>query len=328
MEVSMSRKVKVSTLSYTYKGGPDVEDNRKRMGDLLSQAVACQPDIVALPETFVSQGVPHESLSEIAESVPGPTTDYVARYARSHGCYIICPLIAVHGDDFMNDAVLIDRHGHIAGVYSKMHPVVEGSEFTSLESGITPGKDAKVFDTDFGRIGIQICFDLMYPDGWQGLKDKGAEVVFWCSAYDGGKHLMIPAWLHHYYVVSSVLSRYARVIDILGNTLAKSGWYDPVLTHTIDLDIGLFHCDFNATVIPELHRHYGADITIRMMHEEGLFTLVSNRENLSVNEIIKTFNLDPLDAYLSRCARLQDAIRNGDEIPDLTPDFVGRVQWI
>jgi hypothetical protein len=205
---------------------------------------------------------------------------------------------------------------------------VEGSEFTSLERGVTPGKEAPVFDTDFGRIGIQICFDLMYPDGWVELKRKGAEIVFWCSAYDGGKHLAIPAWLHRYYIISAVQSRYARVIDILGNTLAKSGWYDPILTHIIDLDIGLFHCDFNATVIPEIHKCYGADVTINMMHEEGLFTLVTNRDDLSVADVVNAFTLDPLDAYLARCGRLQDAVRNGDEVPDLTPDYLGRAQWM
>lgn len=324
----MSRKVNVATVSYSYKGGPSVEDNRTRIGELLDQAVASRPDIIALPETFTSQGVPYSTLDEIAESVPGPTTDFVADYARTNGCYIICPLIATHINAFMNDAVLIDRQGHIVGAYSKIHPVVQGSEFTSLEMGVTPGKDAMVFDTDFGRIGIQICFDLMYPDGWAALKRKGAEIVFWCSAYDGGKHLSIPAWLHHYYIVSAVQSRFARVIDILGTTLAKSGWYDPVLSYTIDLDIGLFHCDFNATVIPEIHKHYGTDVTIRMLHEEGLFTLVSNRKDLSVDEVIKTFKLDPLHDYLARCARLQDAVRNGEKVPDLTPDYVGRTQWL
>ncbi len=324
----MSRKVNVATVSYLYKGGPSVEDNRTRMGALLDQAIAGRPDIVALPETFVSQGVPYTTLHEIAETVPGPTTDFIANYARTYGCYIICPLITKHNNVYMNDAVLIDRQGHIVGAYSKIHPVVEGSEFSSLEGGVTPGTEAMVFDTDFGRIGIQICFDLMYPDGWVELKRKGAEIVFWCSAYDGGRHLSIPAWLHHYYIVSAVQSRFARVIDILGTTLAKSGWYDPVLTHTIDLDIGLFHCDFNATVIPEIRKDYGTDITIRMLHEEGLFTLVSNRADLSVGDIITTFKLDPLDTYLARNAKLQNAVRNGEKVPDLKPDFVGRTQWI
>jgi predicted amidohydrolase len=82
----MARKVRVATVSWLYRGGPTVEDNRARVRHLLNQAVAEKPDIIALPETFVSQGVAHTSLAEVAEPVPGPTTDLVAAYAREHSC--------------------------------------------------------------------------------------------------------------------------------------------------------------------------------------------------------------------------------------------------
>ena len=94
----MARKVRVATVSWLNGGGPTVEDNRTRVHDLLDQAVAEKPDIIALPETFVSQGVAHTSPAEVAEPIPGPTTDLVAAYARDHGCYIICPLIGIHDD--------------------------------------------------------------------------------------------------------------------------------------------------------------------------------------------------------------------------------------
>jgi hypothetical protein len=65
-----------------------------------------------------------------------------------------------------------------------------------------------------------------------------------------------------------------------------------------------------------------------MMHEEGLFTLECNQEDLTVDQVVKTFKLDPLETYLARCARLQEAVRDGEEVPDLTPDYVGRDQWV
>jgi len=323
----MARKVRVAAVSWLYAGGPTVADNRARVCDLLDQAVAEKPDIIALPETFVSQGVDTASADEIAEAVPGPTTDLVADYARKHGCYIICPLVGRHGDVLENDAVLIDRTGEIASVYAKIHPVVQGSEFMSLEQGITPGSEAPVFETDFGKIGIQICFDLMYPQAWAELKAKGAEIVFWCSAYDGGKHLEIYAWMHNYYVVSSVQSRHARVINVLGDTVAKSGWQDRVIAETVNLDTGVFHCDFNRTAIPEIRMAYGPDVEIEVWHEEGLFTLSANREDLALADIVSEFQLESLGSYLARNRALQDAIREGREIPDLTPPYLGRQQW-
>jgi hypothetical protein len=205
--------------------------------------------------------------------------------------------------------------------------VVEGSAFTSLEKGITPGSDAPVFKTDFGRIGLQICFDINWPDTWAALKAQGAEIVFWSSAYDGGKHLSMHAWTHNYYVVSAVKSRHARVIDILGEVLAITGPYDAVAAHTIDLDVGLFHCDFNATALPDIRRRYGADVTVRVLHEEGLFTLETNRDDLSVADVVAEFRLESLADYLARNERLQDAWRNGESPPDLTPPYLGRRQW-
>jgi predicted amidohydrolase len=324
----MSRKVRIATVSFQYRGGPTVEANRQRIARLLDQAVAEKPDIIALPETFGQQGVDYTSLDEVAEPVPGPTVDRVAGYAAEHGCYILCPLIVDRGDRFTNEVVLLDRVGAIAGTYAKVHPVVQGAAFDSLEMGVTPGREAPVFDTDFGRIGIQICFDLMFPEPWAELKRRGAEIIFWCSAYDGGRHLSVQAWNHRTYVVSAVQSRYARVFDIMGDVVAETGWHDNVVATTINLDVALFHCDFNASVIPDIRQAYGPDVTLKVWHEEGLFTLETERPDLSVHDVIERFSLDPLDAYLARNKVLQDAIRNGGPVPDLSSGYEGRQQWI
>jgi predicted amidohydrolase len=324
----MSRKVRIATVAQRLRGAGTPEENRRLVLGLARQAAAQRPDLICLPETFLILGVDFEKLEAVAETVPGPTTDTFAALARKHNCYIICPLIVDRGDVYTNECVLIDRGGEIVGAYSKIHPVVYGSEFTNLERGITPGSEAPVFETDFGRIGMQICFDLMYDDGWQALKQQGAEIVFWSSAYDGGKHLSIRAWNQRYYVVSAVNSNYARIIDMLGEVRGVTGPRDPVLARTIDLDIGLFHMDFNNVVLPRLVTHFGPDITLRILHEEGVFTLESNVDDVSVADITQEFDLDPYDDYLERNARLQDAWRQGLPVPDLTPSFVGREQWV
>ncbi len=62
-----------------------------------------------------------------------------------------------------------------------------------------------VFDTDFGRIGVQICFDIEYRDGWDALDRAGAEIFFWLSAAEGGRGLNVIAWNYHRYVASAVM---------------------------------------------------------------------------------------------------------------------------
>ncbi|MHB1296153.1 MAG: carbon-nitrogen hydrolase family protein [Anaerolineae bacterium] len=323
----MARPVRVATVAQCDVGGPTTADNRARILAALEQAGAERPDIVALPETFLHVGVPFTRLEEVAEPLPGPTTDAVAAWARRQGCYAICPLIVAHGDFYTNDAVLIDRQGQILGAYSKVHPVVEGSAFTSLEKGVTPGGELPLFDLDFGRVGLQICFDINWEQSWSELKRQGAEIVFWCSAYNGGKHLSIHAWNQHYYVVSAVNAAYARIIGVMGEVLAVTGPFQPVIARTINLDMGLFHTDFNAAVLPELQRRYGPDVRVEVWHEEALFTLASNRPDLSVADLVAEFRLEPLDVYLARNTRLQDAWRSGAPVPDLTPPYLGRKQW-
>jgi predicted amidohydrolase len=324
----MSKKVRVATVAQLGQGHAMLAQNRRAAEQLVEVAATEKPDIVCLPETFLETGVSLQNLGQAAETVPGPTTDRMAALARQYGCYIICPLTVRRGDLYTNDAVLIDRQGRIAGAYSKIHPVVEGSEFVSLEKGMTPGSEAKVFDTDFGRIGMQICFDINWAETWAELKAKGAEIVFWSSAYGGGKHLSIHAWNNRYYVVSSVKTEHARIIDIMGEVVGMTDRQRPVITRTLDLDVGLFHTDFNGSQLAALQAEYGPDITIKLWREEGLFTLESNRENLSVADITDRFALDPLDEYLGRNDVLQDAWRRGVPPPDLTPRYLGREQWV
>jgi predicted amidohydrolase len=102
-----------------------------------------------------------------------------------------------------------------------------------------------VFDTDFGRIGVQICFDVEYSDGWDALDQQGSEIFFWLSAYDGGRDLGAKAWQYHRYLASAVQTNHARILNIMGEILAITGGHDRIAVATIDLDVALFHMDFN-----------------------------------------------------------------------------------
>ena len=168
----MPRKVWVSTISSASANGPTVQANLAKACDLLELACMTKPDIVCLPEVFTSHGVPRDGVAAVAESVPGPITEAIGAIARRHSTYVICPLIERREDRFYNSAAVLDRRGRIVGVYEKAHPVPQ------VEDELTPGSGPKPLDTDFGRIGVLICFDINWPDAWATLKHMGAEVVF------------------------------------------------------------------------------------------------------------------------------------------------------
>lgn len=231
--------------------------------------------------------------------------------AKQHGTYIICPVYEKRGSELYNTAVVIDRKGRIVGAYDKRHPVTTSFDFTEFETGVTPGRDLKVFDLDFGRIGILICFDIQWPEDWAQLREMGAEVVFWPSAADGGFPLQALAWTHHYPIVSAVASAHGYIVDITGEVIAKTGIRASVVGAEIDLEKRFFHTDFNASQIPTIKEKYGRDVTIRVYNEEGGMTVVSNRAGLSVDDLMKEFDLEVVPDYKARHDRAEAFTRAG-----------------
>ncbi len=323
----MPRIARIATIAMANKYGPTITANRQRMAGLVEQALAEKPDIIAIPESFTLAGLTDPKIEEMAEEVPGPTLEMFSGVARANSVYILCPILARRPDGLHIEAFLLDRAGQMAGSYQKHHPVVEGSNYQKVEFGSRPGSEFPVFSTDFGRIGVQICFDIEYRDGWDTLDHAGAEIFFWLSAAEGGRGLNCIAWNYHRYVASAVIPTFARIINIMGETLAITGEQNPVVASSVDLDIALFHMDFNKSQIPAIREEYGPDVNLQTYQEEGLFTIQSNRADLPVSEIIRTFQLDPLKDYLQRCQLLQDALRSGAPLPEIHPPYWERIQW-
>lgn len=323
----MLRKIWVSTTAFHGSGKPTVEGNLKAARCLLEAACAVQPDIVCLPEVFASIGVEYDRVEEVAQPVPGPITDMASEIARRHSTYVICPLMEARDGRVYNSAVLIDRQGHITGIYEKVHPVTSSSDYTALEHGVTPGSEAKVLETDFGCLGILICFDINWPQEWAELKRRGAEIVFWPSAYNGGFPLQVYAFLHNYYVVSSTHGD-SRIIDLTGDILAQTGRASPVVSAQIDLEKEVFHGDFNWVQVEPLRARYGRDVRVRVLQDEALMTIESRRQDLTVAQIIKEMGLELLPDYLARNERAQEALREGRRPTPQHPPYLGRQQHL
>jgi beta-ureidopropionase len=179
------RVVTVSTdrLAANSRGGI-LEGAMERLND----AASFQPDIACLPELFTRSA---------AEAVPGPTTKLLGAWAQKHSCYVIAGIKTLSAGRTYNSAVLLDRRGQLIGQFNKIHPTER-----ELEEGITPGlPDPPVFDTDFGRIGIQICFDVNWWENWKRLKEKGARIVFFPAAYPAAQQLSAIALANEFFVV-------------------------------------------------------------------------------------------------------------------------------
>jgi len=293
-------KVRIATVCQDLNSFPTIEQNRKYIMGILDLALRLKPDLVCLPESFTTSSVRCKSPDDFFESVPGPTTDAVAEKAKKHNCYVICPIKVKRDSKFWNSAVIIGRKGEIVGSYDKAHPVTSKSDYTVFEEEITPGGGFPVFDLDFGRVGIQICFDLGFPEGWSELARKGAKMVFWPSAYNGGFPLQAYAWLHHYYVVSSVSADKSKIIDPCGQILAETDQHVNVIYRDINLDCVVSHYDFDYSVPDRITKAYGSRVEVRSHLDEGHFLVEPVDDSLTTEQLRKEFGFEPAAQYFQR----------------------------
>jgi predicted amidohydrolase len=306
---------------------PTVDENRAHVLGLLDLAVKQRPDLVCLPETFTTVSLPDTPLAELAEPVPGPTTDAVARRARAHRCYIICPIKTVREGRYWNSAVIVDRTGAILGIYDKVHPVTTSCDYTTFEGGIAPAPEAAVFDLDFGRIGIQICFDAGFPETWQALADRGARIVFWPSAYNGGFPLQVYAYLHHYYVISSVRTDKSRIVDPCGTILAETDDLVSVIYRDINLDYVVCHYDFNYAIPDQIMAAYPGRVKIRPHRDDAHFLLEPTDETLTVAQLQAEFGFESTAQYHQRHRDAFARMHRGQPLIPQQARHGGRAQY-
>ena len=173
--------------------------------------------------------------------------------------------------------------------------------------------DPPVFETDFGTIGIQICFDVNWHDQWRRLKQQGAEIVFFPSAYPAARHLRTHAWLNQYFVVSSTMGRPSSIYDIVGDKVATSGRFQYWAGAELPLGMRLFEIDYHIKKMRTIAAKYGSKVRITWYHDDDLVSLASLDPELTVDDLIAEFKLTPHAEYLQRCQQAQDERRPADE---------------
>jgi len=128
-------------------------------------------DIALLPEMFNGKGV------KDAELIDGPSGTLLAQKARQWRMYVSGTFYEKRGALVFNTAPLFDREGKIVGAYDK-NQLYDPEE----DEGATPGVGFPVFQTDFGKVGIIICYDSWFPEPTRLLAYKGAELILFPNA--------------------------------------------------------------------------------------------------------------------------------------------------
>jgi len=233
------RKVKVGTV-YLRPRNSTPENNLKLWCEQIDAAGKLGLDVVCLGEAITIVGTSC-SVKDCAEPIPGPATRQLADAARRNRIWVVAGLTERVGDVVYNTAVLLDRKGRIAGKYRKVHLPRE-----EWKNGVRPGDVYPVFETDFAKVAIQICYDWFFPEPAAIFALKGAQIIFaptWgntlpdeAGRVDGESTFRVRARDNGLYMVPSVYSGNSLVIDPMGRILACSGGKEGVFWAEIDLN--------------------------------------------------------------------------------------------
>lgn len=291
----VGRPVRVVSLSFRGESMRDVLA-------VVEAECALGADLIVLPETWRGQN------DHTRETLAGPTLQELGQLADKYDTYIVSPIDRIDGDQRLNSAVLLDRNGKVAGIYDKVYPYWSELDFAQP---VTVAKDIPVFETDFGRLGVAICFDVNFPEVWQVLADSGAELVVWPSAYSAGTSLQAHALNHHYYIVSSTHLGDCQVFDITGEKiLDERGEGIHVSRITLDLDRGIYHDNFNAQRRDSLLKDRGTEVELeKTLDREQWFILRAKKPGVSARKLADFYGLEELRDYISRSRREMDKHR-------------------
>lgn len=223
------RPVVLATVNFRPRSSSGPQENIKLFGQLVERAGKAGADIVCLPEgiTLVATG---KSYLDVAEPVPGPTTAALGSLARKYHMYVVAGLLEKAGETAYNTAVLIGRDGQVAGKYRKVSLPRE-----EIEGGLTPGDDFPVFQTDFGKIGIMICWDVHFPEPARRLAWNGAEIIL-MPIWGGIEPLFAARAIENaVYLVTSSYDARSGIWDHKGNLITEASENGSVAFYRVDL---------------------------------------------------------------------------------------------
>ena len=257
-------------------------------------------DLMVFPE-FTLCRESGTTADERAVSLAGPVLDVLAAKAREHHTWIIMPMTlreADAGGRISNAAVLLDRTGLVAGIFRKVHPIAD--DHGVFEGGVTPGTGYPVFDCDFGRLGILICWDMAYEEAWDALASGGAELVALPSASPQNLRPMAQALRHRYYVVNSAPRDNASVFYPIGRTASQVTVAPGVLVHEIDLSYAILHWSETLSEGRALTERFGAKAGYSYSAREDTGVFWSNDPQLSIGAMIRELGLREMPEVIER----------------------------
>jgi len=303
------RKVIVGTAMQSFWGQyPGLRSRLDQLTGIVDQMAAQAQreygrglDLAILPETAITGEAGSNALDS---SVPfdGEIKDAFTQKAREHCCYIVVPTYLLDSREkklCSNAAILVGRKGEVVGTYRKIHLVVS-LERKTMENGTTPGAALPVFDCDFGKLGIQICYDMDFEGGWAELARRGAELIAWPTQSPQTSQPAARARNHRCYIVSSTWRHNASIFEPTGKIAAQIKPPQSILVHELDLSYALLPWSAKLRNGEALRKAYGDKVGFHYYEDEDCGIFWSNDPKTTIGEIVRSVGLLELEEEMAR----------------------------
>jgi predicted amidohydrolase len=230
-------------------------------------------------------------------------TEKLFKAAQRNQVALTVPLIVPEEDHLVNCFFLISPQGAVLGRYQKMYPTP-----LELDAGVRAGKPSLI-EWEGLKVGGAICFDCYFPQVFQ--KQHGAQLFLVPSFAPGGPHLNFHA-MNQSAPIALAYPAYSRIIDIDGRELDGAGYRHetlrfghgaPVAIATLNFDrIALFGNHNQQKIVP-IQEEYGEKVRVRFDQSSVMFYLESRSPELSIDEVVRRFDLVSQQDYFDGCAR-------------------------
>jgi N-carbamoylputrescine amidase len=185
----MTQKFQVGLVQMSM--GADPQQNLEKAAARVAEAARKGAQVICLPELYRSPYFCQRedaALFDLAEPVPGPSTERLSEVARKAGVAVVVPIFEKRAAGlYHNSAVVLDADGRTAGLYRKMHIPDDPAFYEKFY--FAPGDlGFRAFETRFGKIGTLICWDQWYPEGARLTALQGAAVLFYPTAIGWHPH--------------------------------------------------------------------------------------------------------------------------------------------
>ncbi len=274
----------------------------------LEQVLPYRPDLIVLPEACDRPAGMHAHKDlemKFYRSRGDKILEHFEQVAQTHHTYIIySSKFAMDDGTFRNASILIDRAGKVAGTYYKNYPTIG-----EIDKGIVPGKEARVFQCDFGTVGMLICFDLNFEELKKEYARQHPDILVFSSRYHGGimqKYWALSCQSFFVSACEGIPFLPSEIYDPIGEKLAMSNSHFLNFAFAeINLDSKVIHRDNTMGKMMALKKKYGDDVTIKDPSLLDMVLLSSYSDTLTVEQMMQEAGIESAESYLRRSDRFR-----------------------